>query len=338
MILPNRSFQKKLSIPFKMVNWSCRAAKNSWIGVLLIPLPLVALGIALLLISGEAISRGMWLVMLWTSMTFALIYYSQFRIRNSFSELAGIIPETSEAQKKVDEVRVRIFNYSNNRNYYISSAITMLVILPLVNLTFIQNYSSIYVQIWCWVFFVFSTFVGGYGLAYGLAFIKIIREIVDAVPYALNPYHPDRFMGLKPLGNLCVAVALGVSSASLVFPLIFEAIHGDLADFLGYFAFLAIFFAILVSFFGPLFLIKGKIEREKFAALLATEDEYQRYLKDYKRTPSEGLKEILRLLRIEKRKLDEIRLFPFETKMVFQFVVSIVLPVVMFFLQLQLKK
>jgi len=56
--------------------------------------------------------------------------------------------------------------------------------------------------------------------------------------------------------------------------------------FLGYLIFITIMSAIIVSFLGPLFAIKNRIEREKFAALLSYEDDYQRRLASYKRSPT----------------------------------------------------
>ncbi len=341
MLLPKEFPEKKLALPYWLLYWSCKITRNDWLGMFLIPVPLVAVGIVLLFSEGQLAdtSRGMWLAMLFTSLTFAMLYYGQHRIQDVFDQIQGIIPTTEGSKEKVEAVRARIYSYYNNNSYYIVSAITIAITLPIMYATFISGYKSVLLQAWGWAFFLFTAFVGGYGMACAVAFNKIVREVVDTTPFEPAPFHPDLFMGLKPLGSLAVANALGASSSSLLFPLIFETLDkSNYSAFLGYLIFAIIMAALILSFLGPLFVIKNKIEKEKFSALIAHEHEYQELLNNYKRSPTSNDKDVLQMLLIEKNKLGEIRLFPFETKMMFQIFVSILLPIVMLFLQTHLWK
>lgn len=336
MILPKRFPADRLALPLKLIYWSCKIMKNDWLGVALVPSSLVALGIALLL-PQATISSGMWLALLWAALTFPMLYYGVYRVQRVFDELSDVIPNTEEARYKEERVRASVFALCNKRSYYIVGALVIAITFPSMYGTFVVSYPSRLLQSWSCVFFVYMAFVGGYGMACGVAYNKMVDEMVNSTPFALNPYHPDLFMGLKPLGQLSVIVAFLASSASLLFPLIFETTgHLQLA-FLGYLIFGIILCAIVVSFVGPLLIIKRKIEREKFAALVANEREYQARLDSYKKTPTTNEKDVLELLLVEKAKLREIRLFPFETKMMFQIVVSILLPIVMLFVQLRFK-
>lgn len=93
----------------------------------------------------------------------------------------------------------------------------------------------------------------------------------------------------------------------------------------------------MASFIGPLLIIKNAIEKEKFGVIIAHEKEYQERLAHYKAKPSEDNKDILQMMLIERAKLNEIRLFPFETKMIFQIFASILLPIIMLLIQLKFK-
>jgi hypothetical protein len=307
----------------------------------LIPLSLVLTGLILLYIEGEIgnVSRGMWLAMLWTSLTFAMFYYAQHRIQNVLALLQGIIPDTDFAKRKEGEVRARAFSHFNNRLYYLASAATIAITFPIMYPLFVSQYPSALLQLWSAGLLLFIGFVGGYGMLCGVLFNRIVKELIENAPLKPNPYHPDLFMGLKPLGSLSVANALVASSSSLLFPLIFEAIAASgQSAFLGYFIFAVIMTAILTTFFGPLFIVKNKIEREKFQVLIVHEMEYQKLLSAYKQSPSQDVRNVLDLLRIEKEKLKEIRLFPFESKMMFQIIASILLPIFMLLLQIYFKQ
>jgi hypothetical protein len=338
MILPAKVSSKQLALPFWLVYWSCRLTRNDWLGVFLIPVTLVAVGVALLLQSHLTISKGLWLALLWTSITFAMLYYGQNRIQRVFDHLQGVIPNTTAAKNREKEVRARAFAHYNNRYYYVVSAVTIAITLPSMSSTFISHYSAIPLRVWGWTFFICVAFIGGYGMACVVAFNKIVHEIISATPFEPNPHHPDLFMGLKPLGTLAVANAFFASSSSLLFPLIFETIHGGVFAPLGYSIFAIIMVAVLASFFGPLFIVKNKIQRAKFAAIIALEEEYQTRLAHYKKAPTSTENGVLQVLMVENAKLKEIRLFPFETNMIFQVLASVLLPIVILFLEILFKK
>ena len=337
MILPVKYSVKKLALPLRIIHLSCKLTRSVWVGIFLIPVLLAAAGVALHYFYQENISRGMWLALFWASMTFAMLYHGQYRIQSIFKQFLGIIPDTKDAREKVNEVQAKTYAYINNKYYYIVSALVIAITLPIMHATFIARYQSFSLQLWGWLFFLFVAFVGGYGMACGIAFNRMVVEIIETTPFNLNPYHPDLFMGLKPLGNLSVVVALLASSSSLLFPLIFETIQGDLSVILGYLVFGVIMTAIIISFLGPLFIIKNKIEKEKYAVLIAHEHDYQKQLEHYKAAPTDNDKGVLEILLIEKAKLQDIRLFPFETKMISQILLSILLPIIMLFLEIQLR-
>lgn len=144
-------------------------------------------------------------------------------------------------------------------------------------------------------------------------------------------------MGLKPLGSLAVIYGLTASSSSLLFPLIFEATdqlnNSSLASFLGYLIFLIILSAIISTFVFPFLIIKEKIEKEKFACIIKYDENYLKYLEEYKINSSADMKGLLDLLNAERNKLKEIKLFPFEARMLLEIVTSILMPVAMLLLE-----
>lgn len=303
------------------------------------PILFVGIGIAFFQNAHEGISRGIWLAMLWTSMTFAMLYYGQHRLQTVIDQLDDVIPDSPSAQESKNELCRKIYARFNDQRYYVVSLFVALIVMPILYITFISNYSSWLVQAWCWIFFMYIAFVGGYGMVCGIAFNSIVREIVEKAPFELNPNHPDQFMGLRPLGSLSVANAITASSSALLFPLIFETIHeANSAPFLSYLIFSIIMFGILAAFAGPLYSVKNKIEKEKFSALISHEAEYQHRMEKFKEFPGEYDKAILKMMLRQKNELKTIRLFPFESRMIFQVVVSILLPIVMLVIEIQLKQ
>ncbi len=326
------------ALPIRILNWSCAQTKSNLIGAFLIPLLLVLVGIGIFLITDgiERITIGIWLSMAWATITLALFKYFEYRIQDTFDRLKGVI---SDCEGAMNPARVSTYKFTNNKRYYFVSGLVLLVVMPNMYSTYIINYDSILLQSWATLFFVYIASVGGYGMAATVAFDSYIRDLIDKIPFEPQPFHPDLFMGLKPLGNFVVTAALLVSSASLLFPLIFETvIGGPWARYLAYLIFLTILSSILAIFFLPLLTVKNKIEAEKYRVLTDFEREYQDRLVSFKLAPTVKEKYVLQMMLVEKEKLREIRLFPFETRMIFQVVVSILLPIVMLLLQIYLKK
>jgi len=338
MSLDRQDVHLQESLPFRILNWSCAATRSPLLGSFLVPLSLVLLGIGIFLLTDglDAVTVGVWLSMGWASITFALLKYARDRIGNTFDSLKAVVSTDSDSMTAAN---LLTFRFLNDPRYYLASVLVLIVVMPNMYSTFISNYESVVLQVWATAYFLFVAFVGGYGMAAAFAFDSYIRNVINTISFAPQPFHPDLFMGLKPLGSLSVTAALLISSASLLFPLIFETVSGEAGlDFLGYLIFVVILTSILAIFFLPLFTIKNKIELEKFRILLEFEREYQCRLGRYKEAPTLKERYVLQMLQLEKEKLREIRLFPFETRMLFQVVVSILLPIVMLVLQIYFKK
>ena len=338
MIIPDKYSPKDLTFPLNTIYWSCKVTRSDLIGAFLIPLPLVVIGMLLHFFYHQAISVGMWFALLWTALTFYMMYSGQQKVQTIFDSLQGIIPDTAAAKEKEQEVRANIYRNYNNRYYYWVGFLVTLIVLPIMYQAIISKHTALPLQVWSSLYFLYTAFVGGVGMTWAVIFNRVVMDILQMMPFKLNPHHPDYFMGLKPLGNLAVVNVVVASSSSLLFPLIFEVTrilngNNSLSEPLGYLIFAIIMCALIAAFVGPLMIIKTAIERQKYAVLIEHEKEYQERLANYKADPSESGKNILQMMQLERTKLHEIRLFPFETKMLFQIFASGLLPIIMLLIQ-----
>jgi MFS family permease len=347
MELPKNFSPDQLAFPYNLIYWSCKVTKSDLAGVFLFPLPFMAAGVVLFLLQGDikVVPGGMWLAMLWSLMVFPMLYYGQRRVLNIFGKLPDGTLGGPDAAHRTEEARVRIYAALNDKRYYWGSAFMALLTTFFSYWSVTSGYKSDWLWAWSFLFFLFFSVVGGYGMACVVAFGLNIGELMDRAPLTPDPYHPDLFMGLKPFGDLAVVNALIASSGSLLFPLIFSAIHSPslpmfaaISSFLGYSMFVVLVCAILAAFLWPLFVIKSRIEQFKHHELLAHNKEYYELLASYKKDHAPDKQGILQLLLAERAKLKEIRLFPFETEMLFKVFISILLPFIILFLQIYFKK
>lgn len=347
MELPENFPPKQLVFPYSLICWSCKVADNDIAGVFFLPLTFMLVGLGLFLFQGDikTVPMGMWLAMLWSLMVFPMLYYGQSRTAN----ILGRLPEGTlggeNAEHRIEEARISAYASLNDKRYYWVSAFMALLTTFFSYLAVTSGYQSVWLKAWSFIFFLFFSIVGGYGMACVVAFGRNLKKLMDKAPLTPNPYHPDLFMGLKPFGDLAVANALIASSGSLLFPLIFYAIHSpslpmfaSVSSFLGYSMFAVLVLAIIASFLWPLFVIKTKIEKFKYNELLAHNKEYYELLTEYKKDQAPGKKGVLQLLLAERAKLKEIRLFPFETEMLFKVFISILLPFIILFLQIHFRR
>lgn len=345
MELPKGFSKDRLVFPYNWIHWFCGARPLDPLGVFILPGGLSFVGVLLFMAHGKfwEISAGMWLVLFWTAITFAMLYYGQYRVVQVRTRLKDRIPEGAEAA--ADAAVANAYAALNDRRFYLFSVLMAVLTVPLLYPAFTAACRSVWIQVWAGVFLLFASVVGGYGMGCVLACGEIIKKLVEQVGFQPDPYHPDLFMGMRELGSLAVANAVIASTGSLLFPLLFEAskmshipVLSPLFGLLGYYSFGVMLSAIAIAFLVPLFVIKSKVEEAKFGFLQAHEKEYQSILAEFKRVPDEGKRHLLKLLQVERAKLQQIHVFPFETEMMFKVFISILLPIIMLFLQIYLKK
>jgi len=335
MELPKYFPPNQLSLPYKFIFVISKLTKNN-INIFLLPLFFNVIGVLLFYYYHLRISRGMLFAMGWSSLTLIMLYYAQFKFHNIFLKLSGVISDSPEDSEKTEQIKSKIYSIINNNWLYLPACLVVLIVFPI----FYQLKMATHVfplLIWNVAFFIYTAFIGGYGMGISFMSYKVIKTIIEETPFKLNPYHPDMFMGLKPLGSLAVVYGLVTSSSSLLFPLIFEAINqmedGKISWFLGCVLFLVIFGAIITTFSIPFLKIKEKIEEEKFVSIIEHDKEYRMYLLNYKDKPSSELQGIIDVLEKERNKLNNIKLFPFEARMLLEIFVSILMPILMLLLE-----
>ncbi|OGR53281.1 MAG: hypothetical protein A2049_06430 [Elusimicrobia bacterium GWA2_62_23] len=337
MFLPPEIHKEDLAFPIRYTLWETPPLKKFPLhSLLLLPLIFMLVGLVGFHLEGTLgkISLGMWLALIWSYASLPMLYFGHVKINKTFEALDEIIPDK---QKKLELLKTS-HSHLNNPSFWVygvaMAALGWYVFFP----AYYAAHQSLWLCVWGSLLFVIFGLVGGYGAACVVSFYGLVDKLLHAKLFKPDPYHPDLFMGFRPLGTLAVVNALVASSGSLLFPLILESRElPGIFKLPGYAMFIAIAIIIALAFIVPIIWIRDHIEENKFRLLKEHEAEYKGRLADYMKRPAPESKDLLQLLQAERAKLEEIRLFPFETKMITQVAGSLLLPFIILYLQIKYK-
>ena len=200
------------------------------------------------------------------------------------------------------------------------------------------------IQIWAafsfFILFLISS-IGFFGVHVLLGMMRrVLPENID-----FNPYHPDRFGGVSEFGRFSVKVSLYFSTGALVFPLAFEVVAkiGSEADFLYVPVYLlAGFFlsVMLASFIVPIFQIKNFVDPIKEEIILEARSELDRMMTEFRVSRDLDIKkgmEILMHFHFNYSKLLELKDYPWDLRVLFEYSLSFAIPVAVGIVQFALK-
>jgi len=197
------------------------------------------------------------------------------------------------------------------------------------------------IQLWGFVSFFTLFFVSSIGF-YGVFVLISMMKNIRAVPIDFNPFHPDKFGGISDFGSFSVKGALYFSSGALVFPLVFE-IANDLSngtDILLVLLYIlsAMFLIVMISsFLLPVLEVKNLADSEKQKVILESRRKLDSLINDYSELSELNPKKIIEIgmhYYFRHLKLLEVKDYPWDFRVLFEFSLSFLIPIAIAIMQI----
>jgi hypothetical protein len=280
---------------------------------------------------------GVTIALSWTAVAPLLIYSALHTIHeflNSHKEIFQIEDEWKEVY------RFGTDNIQSKKHvlFGIPWAISTSTVIYLIKFTS----APIPIQIWAvtsYFILFFISSIGFYGIFY---IISLIKKICASQIY-FNPGHPDNFGGISSFGGLAVKGTLYFSSGAMVFPLVFELLQAkaELNIIIwGYASFAMFLLTLILSFLFPIFDIKKFADDQKEKIVLRSWDKLSSMVNSHMNRQGNDLKSTLDIAVyyfIQHLPLYRLKNYPWDLKVLIQFLLSFMVPILIAVLQILLK-
>lgn len=302
--------------------------------------PIMATGYALrFMYEYEVFSKGVVIGLLWIGIAPLLIQMA-FRFANNFFINHRNIFQDEKSWEKIWHKEIRRFQSSKYLFFGLPWAITTSIII----LFTIFDKSVLPIRIWSFVSFFLLFFVSSIGF-YGIYVLVTMLQNIPSSEINFNPYHPDRYGGLSDLGKFSVKIAIFFSTGALVFPLAIE-VAGTITEgtnilcivaycLIGFYV-----FAIFAAFLLPIFQLKNITDPVKERIIIDSRAKLDKMLSEFSTNKDLNLKQAIEIIMhyyCNYLKLFELKVYPLNFKIVSQFGLSFVLPILVTILQIYLK-
>lgn len=284
------------------------------------------------------ISTG--LGILWLNFSGYLIWYYDKRIMPEFFDRAPEIFTDRSQLKEIYKDACRLFS----RPHLIAQITWSLLLIALFFTS--ENYlisNGLFEpgSILKWLYLGAVVYLGSMtaiGFMGVITTLYVFRQLAD-LQLQLDPLHPDGLGGLSSVGYYAIRTTVTFTTGSMLLPLAFAFIRGNVPAWLVYLVVIAFISAIAASFVYPTYLINRRAQdvrkeeleklREKYQAARRNATEYSN-LEDSE--PNEELVNRLELERIRREYQDiaSMRLYPFQVDIVASLISSIILPIIFF--------
>lgn len=197
------------------------------------------------------------------------------------------------------------------------------------------------IQLWAAVSFFLLFFVSSIGFYGVYVLITIMKNIFEA-DIIYNPFHPDRFGGIANFGKFSVKGSIYFSSGALVFPLVFELI-ANLGTIAGIPIYATFFFGgfflitLFASFLIPILQIKSYVEPIKEKIILNSRQKLDGLMENFSNSEELDIKkgaEIYLHYQLVHKKLLEMKDYPWDIRVLLEFSLSFIIPLLVGSLQL----
>ncbi|OGN72246.1 MAG: hypothetical protein A2X25_00865 [Chloroflexi bacterium GWB2_49_20] len=248
--------------------------------LLIFALPFIVAGLIIQHVEKyEIFTRGVVFGLLWLSIAPYLII-NVYEIVDKFFDSNRSLFKSDDIS--FNEFRNRIFFDSGSpKHLFLSIPLTIFAIIIL--LISIYAGAPLIVKIWGCVTFGLLIYVAGIGF-WGIFQLLGLIERICEMELNFNPYHSDKFGGLRSIGHLNIKIPLLFFSGSLMYPMIMDALDKfPKSEFMSIVFWLLIIFYLGLGFAGfliPQFQIHDAISRYKEESLTNSEKVLQKLLSD----------------------------------------------------------
>lgn len=188
------------------------------------------------------------------------------------------------------------------------------------------------------VFFLWGGLLTGIGFHGALVTVSYIATLVDRTRLRIDPYHPDKLGGLSAVGYFAIRTTLLLSSGALLLPLAFELATGTPFQEPIYAAVVVYVLVIVCSFLYPTWLVNRGAHRVRVERLDELGDEITAIQTDLSSATDHGVDDVVTQLELQRLQqlyddYRDIRLYPLSPSIFTQLVGSVLLPLVILFVE-----
>ncbi len=277
----------------------------------------------------------------WLNIGTALVkYYDQTILPRFFLKVKDLIPDESNLKNL-------IYKYDNRfKSYFWIPALPWCILLTIT--LFLTKDNMIrggifgFEDIWFWIFyaiFIWECIIAATGIWGVLIMIQALREVSNR-ELNIDPFHPDKVGGLSSIGNYAIATTVIFSTGALWLPLAFELAYGQ--DLLNFFVFTVVLTWMVFTFLAfvyPTVHIHNKAVIIQKKILDRLRKEYSSFKKKILINNFDDPGKIslyyyqLELLRNEYYDYQNVKLYPFEIKIITKLISSVLLPLLVWLVQ-----
>ena len=296
-------------------------------------IPVLVIGIYLQNIFGVRIlSLGVSVSLFWLAVAPFLIFKAYDSLRNFFHDHK----EAFSSEQDWISLFEKYMRLAESSRYSLLGTVWALCTSITITVTIFADV-PLAVKIWAF----FSYFLLFYVSAIGFYGIYVLMELISEVctsNITFNPYHPDQFGGISGFGRFSAKFASYFSSGALVFPLVFEMTLkiGSSSATSTYVTLLltGIFVGTMaIAFLKPIFLIKERADKEKRRITLESRNHLDalmaRFNSEQRHVIQNGLDVIMYYNFYHLELTQRLKDYPFDFKVIFQFVASTLVPILM---------
>jgi hypothetical protein len=306
----------------------------------MIYLPVMLSGLLLQLIYHFKIfTRGVSIALVWIAFGPFLIQSAFKIINNYFKTHKRIFRNESEWKEIYYREKKRLQSWR-----YMLFGIPWTVAVTMVIMCSTYKDAPVVIKGWALITFLVMFLVTSIGF-YGLYIIlSMINKMLDS-DIIIYPYHPDRFCGLADVGRLGVKVAFLFSSGALIVPLPLEILNsmGSQNNYINILVciLVGIFIATMfAAFLVPIFQVKKYVDYHKEELILHArhilDERIDEFIKEEDINLKKGI-DIAMYYYFTYSKMLEIKEYPFDFRVLFEFACSFIIPIGVVILQIYFK-
>lgn len=278
----------------------------------------------------------------WMNIAPVLIWYYDERVLpRFFRDVSELIPP--EQRNSLSKKYGKYFSSHSTLLSVLFSTICVGVIY--VNRGYLQSQGMVGAgEVFIWTSYAYAAYFGGVLAAQGftgpVAMILIVRDLCQ-MELQIDPLHPDNLGGLGVIGKVAISTTILYSTGSLFLPLLFRFVSATSNPAIVVIALVIYLGGLIASFLYPTLKVNREaqeVRNEELERLRTMYRQIQSEMADASASDTSELNKRLELQRIRQEfdKLNSVRLYPMEINILTRLGGSVILPLILLFLEFYL--
>lgn len=273
--------------------------------------------------------------LLWLGLAPWIITKAHSTVVDFFMDNQDIFVNKADWEKVMKQ---EIYNVQSPKYLLFGIPWTILTVIILYFTKFFE--APLPIQIWAAAAFGLLFLISSIGFQ-GIYALNNLLNNVFRHKLTFYSNHPDNFGGFSKFGKFAVKISLFFSSGALLFPLAFDVIDyimisPDIMRTLLYFATGFYLLIIILGFIIPMLKIKTVVDGKKEALLLESQkklDDMLVKIVQYDKLDIKTISDMMLYYYFHHRKIEQLKIYPFDKKVIVEFSFSFILPLLMFWIE-----